>query len=618
VKSDITAAQSDEFEHGIAMIADQDCSKNASVVFPIILIVLLSLVQILGASGPETMLLELGNDSAMRLVSIRDLLAGQGWWDLNQYRLGPEGGFEMHWSRLVDAPMIAMIGLFDAIGLPGGGEYWLVVIWPLFWFAVGVLSIWRIAGLIGGQIAAFFAALIGASMLISHNIYRPGSIDHHNIQIALLFVAVLGILARHKARYWPLVAGVVISASLGIGIETMPHLAIIACAMAMIWAIGGARESRAVEQFAIGIISTMTIVLGLFAPRSALVGGYCDAVSIDLAVPLGIGAAVLWGAARLVSRSGLITRFVSLAIGGVIVLALALAFFPACLSNPLDTLDPYLHTHWLDFVAEAQGLPALLSGRAPQMFVSFYVFGAVCIGLSVYLSFADRTHKEAWILLSALGLAALFFSAYQLRGVVLLAALGVVPVSALASRLRNRWQETGRIVFGLAALVLVLASVPTVWGMGFGLFDTEQSVDADTTGQKKPAQDHLACIDATGMGALAGLPAGVVSSNSNLGAQILLNTPHRVLAAPYHRNEAGMRIQLEIAFSQSAEAAYELLRDAGVNYVTSCPADPELGSLHRSGFTGFGWQLQNGAVPDFLAPVVIEGETKLKLFRLRD
>ena len=45
------------------------------------------------------------NDSLLRLVEVRDLLAGQGWFDLHQYRMGPPGGFVMHWSRLVDVPI---------------------------------------------------------------------------------------------------------------------------------------------------------------------------------------------------------------------------------------------------------------------------------------------------------------------------------------------------------------------------------------------------------------------------------------------------------------------------------------------------------------------------------
>jgi uncharacterized RDD family membrane protein YckC len=50
-------------------------------------------------------------DDALRMVQVRDLLAGQGWFDLHQYRVAPPDGIVMHWSRLVDAPIAAVIML---------------------------------------------------------------------------------------------------------------------------------------------------------------------------------------------------------------------------------------------------------------------------------------------------------------------------------------------------------------------------------------------------------------------------------------------------------------------------------------------------------------------------
>ena len=39
-------------------------------------------------------------DDVLRMVQVRDLLAGQGWFDLTQHRLdAPVGGVAMHWSR---------------------------------------------------------------------------------------------------------------------------------------------------------------------------------------------------------------------------------------------------------------------------------------------------------------------------------------------------------------------------------------------------------------------------------------------------------------------------------------------------------------------------------------
>lgn len=53
-------------------------------------------------------------DDAMRLVEVRDWLAGQSWWDVGQHRLWG-GHFAMHWSRLVDLPLAGLMGLLDPI-----------------------------------------------------------------------------------------------------------------------------------------------------------------------------------------------------------------------------------------------------------------------------------------------------------------------------------------------------------------------------------------------------------------------------------------------------------------------------------------------------------------------
>ena len=44
-------------------------------------------------------------DDVLRLVEVRDLIAGQGWFDLTQHRLdAPNGGVGREWSRLGDLP----------------------------------------------------------------------------------------------------------------------------------------------------------------------------------------------------------------------------------------------------------------------------------------------------------------------------------------------------------------------------------------------------------------------------------------------------------------------------------------------------------------------------------
>src|SRR5262245_57481523 len=62
--------------------------------------------------------LDLSTDDAMRLVQVRDLLGGQAWFDLTQYRLSPPDGVVMHWSRLIDLPIAILIRAGELILSP--------------------------------------------------------------------------------------------------------------------------------------------------------------------------------------------------------------------------------------------------------------------------------------------------------------------------------------------------------------------------------------------------------------------------------------------------------------------------------------------------------------------
>src|SRR3982751_1702792 len=70
-------------------------------------------------------------DDNMRIMQVRGLLQGQGWYDLRQHHLSPPVGANIHWSRLVDLPIAGLIlGLRPFLGGPGA-ERWAVAIAPM-------------------------------------------------------------------------------------------------------------------------------------------------------------------------------------------------------------------------------------------------------------------------------------------------------------------------------------------------------------------------------------------------------------------------------------------------------------------------------------------------------
>ena len=84
------------------------------------------------AHWPDIMALSLSDaDDNLRLMQVRALLAGQGWFDLTQYRLDPPRGADLHWSRLVDLPIATIILVAQPFVGTGTAEKLAVAVAPL-------------------------------------------------------------------------------------------------------------------------------------------------------------------------------------------------------------------------------------------------------------------------------------------------------------------------------------------------------------------------------------------------------------------------------------------------------------------------------------------------------
>ena len=102
------------------------------------------------------------NDDVMCLVQVRDLMAGQGWFDLTQYRLGLDGGMLMHWSRLIDVPIADLIGFFSPFMQPQPAEAAVLFAWPLLLLLPLFAGVAMAAKHLGGRHAMLVALRLTA------------------------------------------------------------------------------------------------------------------------------------------------------------------------------------------------------------------------------------------------------------------------------------------------------------------------------------------------------------------------------------------------------------------------------------------------------------------------
>jgi hypothetical protein len=539
--------------------------------------------------------IEIYNDDAMRLVEVRDLIAGRGWFDHIEPRLGLGEGTWIHWSRLVDAPIAGLILLFTPLLGQPGAETVALVAWPLLVAFVPIAAVAFTASNLSSPLGAVLGAILMAQMLVITTEFAPGSLDHHNVQIALLVTAVCLAIVGLSRPGFAAGAGAAVAATVAVGIETLPHVTALSAFLAALWAARGEAVRRPVLLFCIGLAVTLVALFAVAAPPEAYRGGFCDSLSIDQAAPILIGTLGLALSARLLSSQGAAVRVLALVVIGAGALAEAWLVTPACLSNPVGQLDPFLKEVWFDQVNEVQPLFTAIR-IVPANLIPVVAVWCIAAIATTALIVRGRNRSE-WIIVALMLLAAMGMTLWQMRGALFVGALSVLPIICVVELLYGYGQKHGRFAIRMGALLLFFVSVPHFWAfVALNFATASKGVQTGTafTGNLER------CYEPRQYQALAALPPGLVAAGSNIGAFILLNTPHRVLSAPYHRDQAGMVAQFRIDFATD-EAAERMLRELGVDYVVTCSENVEF-VVSDGSEPGFSFRLKDGKHPDFLLP----------------
>lgn len=541
------------------------------------------------------------NDDIMRLVEVRDLLGGQGWFDMMQYRLGLADGTLMHWSRLVDLPIAATIkflSLFMAMPLAEGVA---ATVWPLLVSLLLFLPLGLAGRRIGGVVTMHLALGIGAILVFTNIKFQPGALDHHNVQLALAMWVTAMLVDPQYRRSSYAVAGIAAALAIAVGAETVPFVAAACICVVLQWAWHGRSFAGAAKAF--GLCLTLAISAAFFATvppyRYAVVT--CDNLSFGFYSLTAIGGAGLFILASLPLPDKRLLRFAMLGAAGVALLAAARAIAPECLGNPLANLDPLLVELWLNGVSEARSIVAEMRDT-PELVGGFYAVGLFAI-LVCIARIACRSKVETHVVLLVLLLVSFAVAAIQVRGTIFSNLLSILPLSLLIADIRVCANaDRNNPSLAAAYIVTVLASVPVVWGVaGILIKEGVGSVDLNILSTDNAGEEGE-CGGPQTWSALNALPVGVIASPSNSGAEIIRFTRHRALSAPYHRNQGGMLTELHIGLAQPAESK-AFIDGAGVTALTFCKSDPQTERLIAMKPDGLYAALARGDIPPYLQPV---------------
>ena len=547
-------------------------------------------------------------DDNLRIMQVRALLDGQGWYDLRQYRLSPPEGLNMHWSRLPDLPIAGLYLLLKPLLGGAVAERWAVAIAPLLplLVAMGALA------LAARRLLSPYAFWLGPAILVSGGsaraMFAPLRIDHHNWQLAMLAVVVAGLADINRKR-GGLTVGIATALSLSIGLEMLLYLAGAGVAIGVRWLVDRA-ESERLAAYGVSLAGGTALGFLIFASEANRFP-VCDALSpVWLSVMLLAGVVALVLAWLRLESPWL--RLAAGAAGGALIAAFYALAWPNCLGR-LEGVPPELAELWLNNVREA--MPVYRHGTTTTILITTLP----AIGLIGYLVMLWRSRREPDLLLrwgsiavmAALAAALLLWqtraaAASQLLAVAGAAGLGWTLISWFHGR-DNMLVRVGGIV---GAFMVVSGALS---GQAAGWFEKPEPV---TPARQAINRANNNCPTPAALRPVAMQPRGYVLTFNDLGPRLVTLTHHDAISGPYHRNHQAI-LDVMRAFRGDDANAHAIVERRGIDYVLICPNMSESTIYRSAAPNGFYAHLSAGRVPAWLEPVALPANSPYRMWRVR-
>ncbi|NVE95278.1 hypothetical protein [Altererythrobacter lutimaris] len=549
-------------------------------------------------------------DDIMRLVQVRDLLGEQSWFDMTQYRVdSASGGVVTHWSRLVDLPLAAVIFVLAPVLGQSGAELTALIVVPLLTLFIAMLLTARIAWRLTGEAEASFACIAMALSMPLLFQFGPLRIDHHGWQIVCALVAVNALMAR-QASTGGWLAGFAIATWLSISIEGAPLAAALLALVGLRWL-----RNRAGKDWLVHLTRSLFVSsAGLFLITRGMPGleTPCDAIGSAHLAAMGFVALVttVLAKAEPIPRAGVLAGFLVATGGGLGIVAWGTA--QCALSGPLG-MDAILRSLWHSQIGE--GLP--IWHQDLRTAVQITVLPLLGILASIQLTAQSRDWlREWWWDYTILLVAAFIMALLVARAGALASALAAAPLGWQI----NQWlrqirhiDRAGKKAAALAAVACALLPTLPVTVLALAMPAHAALVGKPLgSGNTKSSS----CRIAQSAKELAVLPAGEIYAPLDIGPRLLLDTPHSVIATGHHRGAEGMRTVIEVAMGDE-HSARQILAERGTAYVALCPDLAEPNVYISASPDGFMAQLRDNEAPQWLEPIALEGETSLKVWRVR-
>ena len=575
-------------------------------------------------------------DAYMRLSRVLELHESGSWFDSRFPRINPPDGHVQHWTRPLDALLLAGAWLLQPfLGFERALYVWGVLISPAL-LALAVLAVaWAAAPALDRDTRLFacLALLTQPAVLAYTGIGRP---DHHSL-LLLLALVLVGLTARLAAapqdRRLAGLAGAVAGLGIWISCEAMTFVAVSLAALGLFWLAGAPGMARASRAYVLTAALVLAGALLIERGPGDLLAVETDRLSVAHVVLFTLIAA-FWSAVGWVEAAGgadrrtvgaphglsrtslaapatrhgaLIGRGLVALAGLAVVAGSMLALFPELRQGPLGQVDPLYARLRLQNIVEIQPLmPAewLMSGRIGEAvrraieFLGIGLFALPCLGLLLV-----RRSGPAWCFWATVALALLAFvplAFHQVRWTSYAEAFLVWPYAAGVAWLLGRFSgAVDRAGVLLRPLIILVA---LFWPFLVAAALPQQEIQS--AGRACPVERLAGVLNR------AAPAPGILLAYADYGSELLYRTPHHVLSIPNHRPQPGFGATWRILTSTDDRVARIELARFGVDWILLCPSATERALLALEGASAptLYQRLADGEAPDWLRAVPLEEE----------
>jgi hypothetical protein len=437
---------------------------------------------------------------------------------------------------------------------------------------------------------------------------RPMRIDHHGWQLVCAAIA-LWTLFWPKPRRAGLLLGLALAVWMHISLEGAPAAVMFFALLAFGWVRDAGERPRL--QAAITAFALTSLALFFATQRQGLSGvQYCDAIS-----PAHIWAIIAAALSALAVTALPLARWpfrlAALALPAGFAGGLFVYLASDCLSGAFAQMDPMVRKYWYAQVNE--GLPVWRQDGATAL-----LFLGVAIASLASLPWLRRQlAPEKWALLVRivpLQIYAIMLSMLVFRTISVATLLAIPALACAATLLIARYREEPVLARRLRYVALfILLLMPGALLQQAYLFFAGNA--AETAPAPAAGAQTYSCDSAQSIATLASLPPSRMVAPFDIGPMILLTSAHKVLASSHHRNQQGMRDQIDI-FRLPPVQSKAIIDRRGIAYIVACPDESELGNYSKADPDGLWAGLAKGRVPAWLERLPDRG-SGIQVWRVR-